>query len=448
MNWKRGWGSAFAGVIALAVWGCAHLPGTSAGEGDTFTIAMIPDTQNYVDFTHQKAEGFAIDAVDLYLQQMQWVADHAESQGGDIAFVASVGDTWQHPSIEIDAEHAARGIRRIDNPFFAGHFDPTDQVAAVEVPSAIAGYEKVAAVGLPFGVPPGNHDYDAMYNVDTHPPNLSKSPAELRMIPEDLGLLHVGGLDNFKSAFGEDSKFFAGKNWYVSAYNGGTSSAQIFEAGGYRFLHLALEMQAADDVLAWARDVMAQYERLPTIVSTHDYLSPRGTRLVGTILDFTMVDPANHNTPQQMFEKLISPSDQIFLVLCGHYHGQSNISEENEAGNVVHTILADYQDRGQVGIDAGQPLGGLGGGPVGLGDGWLRLLEFDTASDPPTISVSTYSTYYGKTSSEHEGYVEKYRDHEQPGMSDEAFLAAEEFEIVLEDFVARFGAPGVPLPGP
>ena len=273
-------------------------------------------------------------------------------------------------------------------------------------------------------------------------PDLTKPPGELRMIPEDLGLLHVGGLDSFRTAFGENSPFFADKSWYVSSYKGGTSSAQVFEAGGYRFLHLALEMQAADDVLAWARGVIEEYKGLPTIVSTHDYLSPRGTRIEGTILDFTMVDPAYHNTPQQMIEKLIAPSDQIFLVLCGHYHGQANISEKNEAGNVVHTILADYQDRGQVGIDAGQPLGGLGGGPVGLGDGWLRLLEFDTASNPPAISVRTYSTYYGETSSEHAGYVEKYRDHEQPDMSDEAFLAAEEFEIVLEDFRARFGPPG------
>ncbi len=210
---ERRWVWAIVGALMLVIGGCTHFERSDAASGDTFTIAMIPDTQNYTDFTHQKAEGFAIDAVDLYLQQMQWVADNAQSQGGEIAFVASVGDTWQHPSIPIDAEHAARGIGRIDNPFFGKHFDPTDQVMAVEVPNAIAGYEKLARVGLPFGVPPGNHDYDAMYNVDTHPPNLTKPPRELRMIPEDLGLLHVGGLDSFRAASGENSPFFAGKSW-------------------------------------------------------------------------------------------------------------------------------------------------------------------------------------------------------------------------------------------
>ena len=419
----------------------AGLDGNGDSRGGTFTVAMVPDTQNYVDYTHQKNQGFALDAADLYLQQMEWIAANAQSRGGEIAFLASVGDTWQHPTESIDPEHAAMGIGRIDNPFFGKYFDPTDQVHAVEVPKAIEGYEKIAEAGIPFGVPPGNHDYDAMYNVDTHPPNLLKPPSELRMHPDDIGLLHVGGLQSFLSAFGSESSFFEGMPWYVSSFEGGTSSAQVFEAGGYRFLHLALEMQAGDDVLEWARGVMAENAGLPTILSTHDYLSPRGTRLAGGFLDFTLVDGENHNTPQQLFEKLISTTDQIFLVLCGHYHGQAFIIEANATGKAVYTMLADYQDRGQIGVDAGQPLDGLLGGPVGIGDGWLRLLNFDTASDPPTISVSTYSTYYDQTSGEMTDYAARYRDHEQPDMTDEQFLAAEEFEIVLEDFRSRFGIP-------
>ena len=29
---------------------------------ESFTIVMVPDTQNYVDFTRQKSAGFALDA--------------------------------------------------------------------------------------------------------------------------------------------------------------------------------------------------------------------------------------------------------------------------------------------------------------------------------------------------------------------------------------------------
>ena len=81
------------------------------------------------------------------------------------------------------------------------------------------------------------------------------------------------------------------------------------------------------------------------------------------------------------------------------------------------------------------------GGPVGLGDGWLRLLRFDTTTTPPTIAVRTFSTHYQKFSDELPEYVDWYRDHEQPKMSDEEFLAAETFDVVLEDFVRRFGPP-------
>ncbi len=39
------------------------------------------------------------------------------------------------------------------------------------------------------------------------------------------------------------------------------------------------------------------------------------------------------------------------------------------------------------------------------------------------------------------GYAVWYKPREQPGMTDEAFLAEEEFTIELDDFVQRFGRP-------
>ena len=429
-------------TLAMLSFGCSWTmePPAPTG-GGTFTVVMVPDTQNYVDYTHQRAEGFSIDAADLFMQQMAWIAANGRANGGDVDFVASVGDTWQHPTLWIDEEHAARGVGRVDNPLFGDHFDPSPKVLEVEVKKAIEGYRLVSDAKIPFGVPPGNHDYDAMYSVDSFPPNTTKSREERTFSIEDTGVLHVGGLENFRSAFGSDSEFFAGKPWYVDAYDGGTSSAQTFEAGGYTFLHLALEMQAGDAVLDWAREVIAKHPGKPTILSTHDYLSPAGTRITAGFLDFTLVDSENHNTTQQLYEKLVEPSSQIFLVLCGHYHGQAMRVDQNAAGYDVYQVLADYQDRGQVGIDAGEAGSGLFGGPTGIGDGWLRLLRFDTAADPPTIQMETYSTYYEKYSSELSTYSAWYRAHEQPEMTDEEFLAAEEYELVLRDFRDRFGPP-------
>src|SRR3546814_16724739 len=74
--------------------------------------------------------------------------------------------------------------------------------------------------------------------------------------PLRYGMLHYGGLDNFRSVFGSDSDFFKGKPWYVGAFNGGADSAQIFEAGGYRFLHIGLEMAPEDEVVAGAEGLL------------------------------------------------------------------------------------------------------------------------------------------------------------------------------------------------
>ena len=298
--------------------------------------------------------------------------------------------------------------------------------------------------GLPFGVAPGNHDYDAMWSVDSFPPDTQKAPNELRFTPEDLGMFHVGGLDNFRSVFGAEGEFFAGREWYVDSFRGGANSAQIFEAGGYTFLHVAIEMHADDAVLEWVESVLARYPDSPTILTTHDYLDPRGKRRANPIVDLERVDPDFHNGAEQVWSKLVSRHDQIFMVLCGHHHGQALRIDLNESGHEVYQILADYQDRGRVGIDAGQPPDPLFRGPVGIGDGWLRLLEFDTASESPQIAVRTYSTHFGRLSSETPSYAEWYREQEQPAMSDAEFLAADEFVLELPDFRERFGPPALP----
>ena len=61
-------------------------------------------------------------------------------------------------------------------------------------------------------------------------------------------------------------------------------------------------------------------------------------------------------------------------MLCGHRHGEARRVDVYD-GNIVHTLLADYQER------------------VDGGDGWLRILEF--FPDMDAISVTTYSPNLG-----------------------------------------------------
>ena len=428
--------SLLAATLALLTLGCASPPEAAPG---AFSIAMIPDTQNYVDYTHQRDAGFAFDASALFIEQMRWLSQQRPEDGGNLVFVAAVGDVWQHQSKAGDPAHEARGIHRVDNPIFQDHFAPTPKVHSVEMPAAAAGYRLLHEAGIPFGVAPGNHDYDSMWTAASHPPNLSKPRDEITMA--DVGVLHVGGLDNFRSVFGAQTDFFRDQPWYVASFRGGANSAQRFHAGGYDFLHVAIEMQADDEVIAWVESVLAAHPGLPTIVSTHDYLSGEGERVANAVIDLDRVDPDHHNSAEELWQKLLAPNDQIFMLLCGHQHGQALRVDRNEAGHEVYQILADYQDRGQAGIDAGQPLDPFLGGPVGIGDGWLRLLEFHLAGGAPRVEVRTWSTHYEVLSSDLATYAAWYRAHEQPKMTDAEFLAADAYEIPLPDFRARFGAP-------
>jgi len=404
--------------------------------GSSFTLAVIPDTQNYIDFRHQKAEDFEIDSSMLFLQQMQYIADHSVSNGGDIAFATAVGDIWQHQTRTIDAEHLQRGIGIEPNPILARNAVRKEQVLNVEIPRAIEGYQIISRAGLPFAVAPGNHDYDAMWSVAGYPPNRDKKFRELDRTVEDMGLLHVGGLDNFRSAFGENSDFFRNKPWYIDSHNGGANSAQRFSAGGFSFLHIALEMQPGDKVISWAESVLSANPGLPTIITTHDYLDASGERRPQPMVDLARVDPDYHNSAEQVWDALFSRHDQIFLVLCGHHKGQSLRVDANLNGRLVYQVLADYQARGQAAIDAGRSKR-----HVGIGDGWVRLMTFDFAVEPAVIKVKTFSSFYDKFSGEVDNYADWYKAREQPDMSDLEFYAADDFIIRLDDFFERFGKP-------
>ena len=413
---------------------CEH--GGSADRN--FTIAVIPDTQNYVDFSHQKNEGYSIDAADIFIQQMEFIAQNTQTRGGDIAFVTSVGDVWQNYEIGVDKDHYGRGMRKLPRLLGLHQQLGTEKVNAgvrdFELPLTRRGYDILAETEIPFSVAPGNHDYDKWWSVNPVP---SEIEARAKLIEENVAInTHIGGYNTFNGVFGPDSDYFDGKSWYVSSFNGGVNSAQIFDAGGYKFLHFAFEMQAGDDVLNWAQGIIDQNPDLPTMMSTHDYLNPRGERLGSSGMDLAKFDPVGHNSAEDIWNDFIKRNDQIFMILSGHQVGQATRIDKNVAGHNVYQLLSDYQGRGQVAAQGSEV-----SRQSATGDGWLRLMEFDTSLDVPVIRVRTYSTYYEKYSIDHPDYAKWYRCLEQPDMTDQEFQSADHFDIELSDFKKRFGEP-------
>lgn len=403
-----------------------------------FTIAVIPDTQNMVDFSHQNSENYPIDSAGMFIQQMQYLADNTNVRGGDIEFVTSVGDVWQHRENGVDPAHANRGLTAADDSPKTNSKNKNG-IHDFEIPLAKRGYNILAETGIPFSVVPGNHDYD-WYWRDSRFPRQRDRFDELRdergrivrFDPTIIGMTHVGGLDNFRSVFSNIGPYFKNKNWYISSYNGGANSAQVFQAGGYKFLHLGLEMQSGDDVLNWAQEVIDANIGIPTIISTHDFLTTDGERKQRINADYSRVDPGYHKATEEIWEEFIAINDQIFMVLSGHNHAQSRRTDDNSFGHKVYQIMADYQDRGQSLRSDPDKF------PIPLSDGWLRLMEFNMEKDIPLINVRTYSTYYKKFSYEIPEYALWYKKWEHPELTDEEFNAMDHFSIELLDFRERF----------
>lgn len=191
---------------------------------------------------------------------------------------------------------------------------------------------------VPYGVAIGNHDYE------------SRSSA--------VAFVKYFGPDRYKS-----------RPWYGGASPNGLSSYQLFSGGGVDFVILHLEIDVPDLTIEWAIDVLRGHPDRAAIVSTHAYLKGRD----GITRNPKPAYDKHGNSGEEVWDKLIRPNPQIFMILCGHegrtdeYHQVSR----NNAGNRVLEMLADYQKR------------------ENGGDGWLRLIRFVPSSCQ--IQVRTYS---------------------------------------------------------
>lgn len=254
----------------------------------------------------------------LFVAQTQWIRERvARDEDPPIVFVTHLGDVVQRGYRDAHFERAERALRRLEGV-------------------------------VPWSVLPGNHDY-AWTGVK------------------------ASGLGKYLERYGADR--FDRQPWFVEADPSGANTCQIFEAGGRRFLHLALEWRPDTNVLghsirkpspiAWARQMLRKHPGLPVIVSTHAYVD-----------DFP---PGRSETGEELWEDLIERNDRIFLVLNGHYHspeaaghnGEYHQISLNRAGRPVLEMLQNFQDA---------PRGG---------NGWLRLITFDESAGE--IRVQTYS---------------------------------------------------------
>jgi len=318
--------------FAIAVLVC------STAFGEIFTIAVLPDTQNYVsDIYIQPA------STDIFNNEAQFIVNNITTM--NIVFVSHLGDVWN------------------------------DSSASNEMPRSLTAMDILKTAGIPMGIVAGNHNYDQ---------------------GTGNGYTYISGSTLWNTYFGPTTSYFSGKSWYGGAYinstdTNGMTSWQTFHAGSWDFLHIALEIEPSDDVLGWVQNIINTHPGWPTIITIHEYINPLG-EYMGVVGPYSSVLRVGHpyNSDQQVWDKFIKVNPQIFMVLCGHAFYQGSYCayrriNQNNMGYNVYQILSDYQ-----GTISSNPSN------LGLGGGWLRLMEFDTSLK--TIHVRTYSVILNKYS--------------------------------------------------
>jgi calcineurin-like phosphoesterase family protein len=172
----------------------------------------------------------------------------------------------------------------------------------------------------------------------------------------------------------EYEKYFPAMRYKNYSYWGGshannTCNYQLFSALGFDFIVVNLRWNPDSDDIMWANGVLKNYSERKTILVTHGYINEYGIRSVHGLGDTSYI-----------WNELIAPNESIFLVLCGHAHGESRRTDIVD-GKAIHQVLANYQER-----------------PNG-GSGWLRIMEFrknETKTSNWDIVVKTYSPYLNK----------------------------------------------------
>lgn len=283
-----------------------------------------PDDDEHVATFHLREVGAEDDFTVVVLPDTQYYVDvDSPNYGSDQYFHDQT--QWVR-----DNREAYDIVAVIHNGDIVNHGNaPEEWVIADAAMARLETPEATLPEGMPYGVCIGNHDQD------------TNSLA--------------GATDGFNEHFGVDR--FAGRSYYGGNY-GGTNDENWFwfTVGGLEFVVVDLQYDTTPDpaVLAWARSVFEAHPDAFGILNTHYILGSGG---------------AFGAQGQAIYDELRA-TDNVQLMTCGHVSAESRRTDVHQ-GNVIHSMLADYQFDGDG------------------GSGYLRIWEFSPANDE--LTVRSYS---------------------------------------------------------
>ncbi len=237
--------------------------------------------------------------IQLFESQTNWIVNSRQSL--NTAFVAHMGDmTQSYNGSEAEFIRADGAMDIIENPLTT-----------------------LLAHGIPWGGAPGNHDIGS------------------------------GGNTSFWNQYFGVSRW-AGRPYFGGGYTNNTTDQNyhLFSAGGMDFIIINLAYNSSTSgnqaVMDWADALLKAHPDRRGIITSHWLISTG--------------NPASWGGHGQAVYDNLKDNPNLFLMLCGHIHGEGRRADVFE-GRTVNTVLQDYQSR------------------ANGGDSWLRYFTFKPAEN-------------------------------------------------------------------
>ncbi|MBR4752987.1 MAG: metallophosphoesterase [Thermoguttaceae bacterium] len=335
-------------VVLLAQDAPEYEPPAIQQEGG-WNLVVVPDPQAYTRYSRNHG---------IYDLMMTWIAENAEKL--NIKETVCVGDM-------VESNNLQQGDGKFANQTSKEMWECTSRA-----------FGRLDGV-CPYIVCTGNHDYGPfIYPDGNHYGTRSSLNRETRFndyfpIGRNPSNAHVL-FETFENAYGV-------KSLENAAY-------QIQGTEGQRVVIVVVEFAPRDEALAWAKSVFERPENADAfgILVTHSYLHAYTNGSERIASEGYGLNKEGGNAGESIWEKLVYPTANIRMVLCGHVSAADNMDgctgfrlDKNEAGKNVAQLLFDTQ--------------AMGGGWEGNGgDGWLQLLEF--SKDMKNVKVRTFSPLF------------------------------------------------------
>ena len=312
----------------------------------SFSMIMVPDPQSYTKFAANQP---------LFDLQTAWIAQNINRL--NIKAALFTGDMVEQNGKQISYP--------LPNAY---NGDQTGRQQWEAVSRALSRLDN----RLPYVVAQGNHDIGHITATDRH----SLAPEFIR--PE-------------RNITFEKCLVSTCPNW-EGVHTMENSAYEFISESWGKLLIITFEFAPRDEAVEWAKQLTESeaYKDHKVIILTHSWLDTAGNRI--TKEGYTL-SPCNW--AEAVWQKLVYPSKNICLVLCGHTGAAPKIDGDVAKTNFKPTSsyrvdkAADGRNIPQMMFNSQQGDGDWNGNG---GDCWLRILEFKP--DGKTISVRTFSPMF------------------------------------------------------